>query len=185
MNNRNKISLSIVCIVLLGVAAWAIWPDQVLAEAMQGQEMHKMQGHDMHKMKPSPQKDEISLKMVHANLIPGLSLSIEKAILAVKAGEDGIALSELQKAQTLLEAVKKAVSQKVQPTIVNSKCPIMGGTINPDKISDSLVRDFKGQKVAFCCGGCPGQWDKLSDAEKEAKLSKVVTEKPSSQKHDH
>ena len=38
---------------------------------------------------------------------------------------------------------------------------------------------YKGHRVAFCCAGCPAMWDKLSDAEKKAKLSKAApTHKP-------
>ena len=52
----------------------------------------------------------------------------------------------------------------------NTKCPIMGSTINPSKVTEGLTRVYKGKKIAFCCGGCPGQWDKLTDAQKDAKL---------------
>ena len=53
---------------------------------------------------------------------------------------------------------------------VNATCPMMGSTIDPKKVTPELVRMHKGKKVAFCCGGCPPAWDKLSDAEKDAKL---------------
>jgi hypothetical protein len=64
------------------------------------------------------------------------------------------------------EAATKAASGKV----VNTRCPIMGGVVDPNKAPASLTREFKDQKVGFCCGMCPAQWDKLSDDEKEAKL---------------
>jgi hypothetical protein len=57
---------------------------------------------------------------------------------------------------------------------VNTKCPIMGGAIDPAKVPESLTRVYKDQKVAFCCGMCPGQWDKLTDAQKDAKLQAVA-----------
>ena len=57
---------------------------------------------------------------------------------------------------------------------VNTKCPIMGGAIDPAKVPESLTRVYKDQKVAFCCGMCPGQWDKLTDAQKDAKLLAVI-----------
>jgi hypothetical protein len=53
----------------------------------------------------------------------------------------------------------------------------MGGAVDPNTVPDSLTREFKGQKVGFCCGGCPGTWDKLSDAEKEAKFKAVTNPK--------
>ncbi len=37
---------------------------------------------------------------------------------------------------------------------VNTKCPIMGSVIDPAKVTEDLVKDFKGEKVALCCAGC-------------------------------
>lgn len=51
---------------------------------------------------------------------------------------------------------------------VNTTCPIMGGKVNP-----ALTRQFKGQTIGFCCGMCPGKWDKLDDQDKQAKLDKA------------
>ena len=57
----------------------------------------------------------------------------------------------------------------------NVNCPIMTGSkINPAKVTDELTRTYKGKKVAFCCAGCPGAWDKLSDDEKDTKLAAVA-----------
>jgi hypothetical protein len=56
----------------------------------------------------------------------------------------------------------------------NVKCPIMGNPIDPAKVTADLSRDWKGLKVAFCCPGCPGPWDKLTDAEKATKLKPVL-----------
>lgn len=58
---------------------------------------------------------------------------------------------------------------------VNNKCPIMGGAINKDKLTPELTTQFKGQTVAFCCSACPAQWNKLTDAQKQAKLDAVRT----------
>ncbi len=55
-------------------------------------------------------------------------------------------------------------------TYANTKCPIMGSVIDPAKVTDDLVTDFDGEKVAFCCAGCPDKWDALSDEEKATKL---------------
>lgn len=54
---------------------------------------------------------------------------------------------------------------------VNSKCP-MRGTECP--LGDKAVTTaYKGQTVAFCCKGCEGKWEKLSDAEKDQRLAAV------------
>ena len=54
-------------------------------------------------------------------------------------------------------------------TFANTRCPMMGS----DKVSHKHTREFKGDKVAFCCPGCPEKWDKLPEAEKTAKLAKA------------
>lgn len=65
-----------------------------------------------------------------------------------------------------------AVDVNVDTTkVVNAKCPIMGNTIDPAAVPANLVTEFEGQKIGFCCAGCPEAWDKLSDAEKIAKLA--------------
>jgi len=51
--------------------------------------------------------------------------------------------------------------------LVNAKCPIMPSHAAGDKVT----ADFKGQKVGFCCAGCMPAWNKLTDAEKAAKLA--------------
>jgi len=53
----------------------------------------------------------------------------------------------------------------------NTVCPIMGSKINAKRVTPALVRTYKGHKVAFCCGGCPAAWDRLSDDQKAAKLA--------------
>ncbi len=74
-------------------------------------------------------------------------------------------------------AVTASSAVAAAPKVVNTICPIEGGAVDPNTVPDSLTREFKGQKVGFCCAGCPAVWDKLSDAEKEAKLKAVMTQK--------
>ena len=49
---------------------------------------------------------------------------------------------------------------------INETCPMMGEAVDPGSTTD-----YKGQKIGFCCDGCVGPWNKLSDAEKDAKLA--------------
>ena len=63
---------------------------------------------------------------------------------------------------------------KAQAKVVNVRCPISGKKINRAKVPDSLIREYKGQKVGFCCPNCPPEWDKLTDAEKDAKLKAAM-----------
>ena len=67
-------------------------------------------------------------------------------------------------------AEKPVAKKPVPEIIVNARCPIMGSTLDRENVPANLSRMFKGQKIGFCCGGCPSAWDKLSDAEKAAKL---------------
>ena len=59
-------------------------------------------------------------------------------------------------------------------TYANANCPMMGSKIDATAVTSNLVREFEGQKVAFCCGGCPGKWDKLPDDEKTQKLAASI-----------
>lgn len=102
------------------------------------------------------------------NLADALS-AIELAKKAIQDGDTPLTLAQLEKAQALISHVVKN-ADKHAVAFTNTVCPIMGSKINAAKVPDSLVREYKGQKVAFCCGGCPDQWDKLTDAERDAKL---------------
>jgi hypothetical protein len=68
-------------------------------------------------------------------------------------------------------APKATTAPTTAPAYANTKCPMMDGKIDPAKVTPELTRVYKGQKVAFCCSGCPAAWDKLTDAEKDAKLA--------------
>lgn len=57
-------------------------------------------------------------------------------------------------------------------TYANTKCPIMmAKVIDPEKVTDDLAKEFKSEKIAFCCADCVAKWDALSDEEKAAKLA--------------
>jgi hypothetical protein len=107
-----------------------------------------------------------------------LEKSIDAAAAAVKAGDSNAALAELAKAKALItqarQCVKQGCSEAAAGTPVNARCPMMGSKIDPEKVPANLRRQFKGQTVGFCCGGCPGAWDKLSDQQKEAKLQAAI-----------
>jgi len=64
----------------------------------------------------------------------------------------------------------KAAATAPHSEFANSRCPIMGQRIDPRRVTPELGSLYKGQKVAFCCEGCKPIWEKLTDAEKQAKL---------------
>lgn len=89
-------------------------------------------------------------------------------------GSDGCCpMSGQSSCQTRDKTQTQAPSGLAAEGVVNDRCPIMGGKIDPAKVPAALTREFNGHKVGFCCGGCPAAWDKLSDTEKQAKLDKV------------
>jgi len=61
----------------------------------------------------------------------------------------------------------KADSQAM--AAVNTKCPYSGQPANAD-----IASDYKGKKVAFCCNGCKGKFDKGTDADKAAKFATAM-----------
>lgn len=55
-------------------------------------------------------------------------------------------------------------------TTVNAYCAVM----NVDPVDPSIVREWNGKRVGFCCKGCLPKWDAMSDAEKSAALDAAM-----------
>ncbi len=160
---RLVVIVSTICIAVIAVVMLP------MAQASSCLSDHKKSKMDMKKhMNAKP----LSCEKIHSEHLPMVSQSIDKAIKAIEAGNNRTALAELHKAQKMLAAINADIAN-VKPEFANTRCPIMGSSINPDKVAKNLRRDYKGQKVAFCCGGCPATWDKLTNAEKDVKLAKI------------
>jgi hypothetical protein len=99
--------------------------------------------------------------------------AVARAVAHLEAGHQQEAMKELKQIQTSLASLRQALDKQAAPGFVNDRCPIMGAPIDPSRISTALMRTHAGQKVAFCCGGCPQAWDRLSNSEKTAKLASV------------
>jgi len=115
--------------------------------------------------------------------------ALDDATKAVEAGNKDAALAAIKKAKDAVNACPKMkgkcpmMSGTCSPTMggattepaafINTKCPIMGGKIDPAKVTPALTREYKGQKIAFCCSDCPAAWDKLTDAQKDEKLKEA------------
>lgn len=57
---------------------------------------------------------------------------------------------------------------------VNTMCVM----VNEDPVDPSVKTvNFKGQEVGFCCAGCVPKWEKLTDDQKAAALSKALAKK--------
>ena len=107
--------------------------------------------------------------------LPELARAVDAAIKAVENDQKAEALAELQKVKALLAKCQEQCRAATagQAKFANDRCPVSGLTIDPAKVTDTLVREYKGQRVAFCCGSCPAAWDKLTDAQKDVKLQAV------------
>jgi hypothetical protein len=95
-------------------------------------------------------------------------------IVVLVAGVSVVAYRQFALAEgtNVKEPTSQPTSAQAQK-VVNARCPIMGTALKTDKVPEDLTRMYKGQKVGFCCGGCPSAWDKMSDAEKDKALEKA------------
>lgn len=102
--------------------------------------------------------------------------ALDAAQKALDSGDKAAAGAQIAKAREAL-AKMQAMMAEAPPAgkFANARCPIMGSPIDAAKVPENLTRQYKGMNVAFCCGGCPAAWDKLTDAEKDAKLEAVMT----------
>jgi len=103
----------------------------------------------------------------HAKQLAELKKLLGEAKAAADAGD-------AKKASRIIAQAQDVVEKMSGGAVVNTKCPIMGGKVDPATVPANLTRTFQGKKVGFCCGGCPSQWDKLSDEEKAKKLAAVT-----------
>ncbi len=172
----NRKTLATVVVVGAIALAGAILP-RAFAQAGHGTG-HSGQMGGMN-MKQPAKAEVLSLESIHSKHVPMVVMSIDKAKKALASGDKRTVLAELNKAQEMLVAIRAALGKHVKPQFANNLCPIMGAPINAERVTKNLIRDYKGQKVAFCCAGCPAAWDKLTDAEKNTKLAKA---KPTVQK---
>jgi hypothetical protein len=111
--------------------------------------------------------------------IPEAIAALDNAVKALDAGNTADAKKEIETAKKLLKEVhmmqKKCM--EIMPT-ANDHCPISGEKIDMMKTPANLTTMYKGKKVGFCCPNCPPAWEKLTDAEKDAKLEKVMFKPP-------
>jgi len=77
-----------------------------------------------------------------------------------------------------LSASEKNAKLKKVLHIVNTFCPMTSWqSIDPNKVPDTQILIYKGQKIGFCSNQCLSGWYKLSTAQKDAKLKKVLPDK--------
>jgi len=136
--------------------------------------------------KPAPRTSSQpaeTLETIYTRRLPALKATVEQAIRHLEAGHQKAALEELAKTQDAIASLEKAIDRHVKPRFANTHCPIMGSPIDAENVAKELTRTYKGQTIAFCCAGCPAAWDRLSQAEKEAKFK--AASKPQDEEATH
>ncbi|MCP4453767.1 MAG: hypothetical protein GY809_20085 [Planctomycetes bacterium] len=132
---------------------------------------------------PGLKATPMTLEQLHGKQIPLLLRAMRNSQKLLEAGRHDRALIELKKAQDLVAVVQKTLALHVKPEFANTVCPIMGTPLDLANVPGRLMRRFNGEKIAFCCDGCPDQWTKLSRAQREAKLKKAKS--TPAQQHVH
>ncbi|MHC4909620.1 MAG: hypothetical protein ACYTF9_07890 [Planctomycetota bacterium] len=66
------------------------------------------------------------------------------------------------------ESTEEATTQSASLGILNDTCPVMGEAVDPN--CDTVSYD--GATIGFCCKGCIGKWNDMSDTDKAAFVSK-------------
>jgi len=142
--------------------------------------------HHMTSTAPGTMMCDMKTCQEHMAKIEQAIKSLDSAKQASDKGDAKAASADLDKAAALLKDVqgsmKKMMGQVTtaaagQPDgvkVVNIRCPIKGLKIDPNNVPDVLTREYKGQKIGFCCAGCPAAWDKLSNDEKDKKLADAM-----------
>jgi predicted metal-binding membrane protein len=128
-----------------------------------------------------------SAEAMHAKYAQVLQDAVDRldaAAKALEAGQHDQAIAELKAARALVADAQKAIAGMLpkDQKVVNARCPIMGTKLDVEKVPAELTRMHKGQKVGFCCEGCPVAWDKLTDAEKDKKLQEAMGPAPEAPK---
>lgn len=58
-------------------------------------------------------------------------------------------------------------------TTINSICPVQGDEFDNTNVDPSHMREWKGQKIGFCCSSSYKKFDKMTDAQKDEVLARA------------
>ncbi|OHB73363.1 MAG: hypothetical protein A2Z25_20905 [Planctomycetes bacterium RBG_16_55_9] len=117
--------------------------------------------------------DTPNIEEIYSRDLPLVLMSIDNATRAAESGDKTTAVVELLKVRKILISANALLGEHLKPHFANSHCPIMGLPIDVSVVDESLTRDYKGWKVAFCCARCPAAWDRLTDAQKQFRIPRV------------
>ncbi len=109
------------------------------------------------------------------------AISLDKAGQALQSGDAAVARKEVSDSLAAIRATQKSIDQivtKMPPA--NVCCPLSGKPIDIDRVPPERTRMHKGVKVGFGKNAEMEQWDRLTEAEKEEKIQKVVPDNTTS-----
>ena len=70
---------------------------------------------------------------------------------------------------TACAGTSNSTSSSTGQAAVNAKCPMSG-----EDVDKACTTQWNGSTVAFCCNNCIGKFNKLSDADKKAKVAAAM-----------
>lgn len=88
-------------------------------------------------------------------------------VLAAVAAAGLAGCQNNQKTEPAASSDGDANVRMVSSNYVNTKCPMMGSPISGERTTVA----YNGQRVGFCCPGCAGKWESLTDAQKAEKFA--------------
>lgn len=157
--------------ILLLVSGWVILPLVWAAEGSEPGPGKECTMQDLHKctMKCT-QCCETTMKDTAAALV-----LLDEALKAMDTGDTADVKVKIEKAKMMLndmQAAQKTCLQQMPAAV--DRCPMTGKKIGLMSTPEDQTRLYKGRKIGFCSPACPPAWEKLTDAEKDAKLEKVM-----------
>ncbi len=105
------------------------------------------------------------MKTTNYSIIRFASLLASMAVLTL-----GLAACANSKTATADSTNTTKAAANASMGVVNARCPMRPDCETPP----TVVNEWNGKQVGFCCKGCIASWNKLDDATKAERLSKVV-----------
>lgn len=106
------------------------------------------------------------------------------ATMSLAAVVIAIGLAGCRQSIDMMSEAPDAPDAVTMTSFANTGCPIMGGS----QLDPTLTTEYLGMTIAFCCDGCPEDWEALSadqKAEKFAAVSQTVSSDDGISRHAH
>jgi len=119
--------------------------------------------------------DCTQMSQLNKETLQTTAVSLDKASQALQSGDTAVVRKEVSDSLAAIRATQKTIDQiiaKMPPA--NVCCPLSGKPIDIASVPPERTRMHKGVKVGFGKKAEMEQWDRLTDAQKEEKIQKVV-----------